>query len=80
MGGAHFGTQGLARLGCTDRLLAQEFAVHFKDLPDHYTMALYDLYQQVNTADNAQTAYAQGVASCENKTTVCFAGAALDQG
>lgn len=53
--------------------------MHFKDLPDQYTMALYDLYQQVGTADNAQTPYAQGVTLCENKTTVRFAGAALDQ-
>lgn len=53
--------------------------MHFKDLPDQYTMALYDLYQQVDTADSAQTAYAEGVASCENKTTVRSAGPALDQ-
>lgn len=28
----------------------QEFTVCFKGLPEHYTVALYDLYQQVSTA------------------------------
>lgn len=57
----------------------QDFAVHFKDLPEQYTVALYDLYQQVDTTDIVETACGQGAASFANKATVRSTGATLDQ-
>lgn len=60
-------------------LCPQDFAVHFKDLSEQYTIALYDIYQQVATTGHVQTACGQGAASCANKTTVRSAGATLDQ-
>ena len=60
-------------------LCPQDFAVHFKDLPEHYTMALFDLYQQVDTTNIAQTPWCQDAASFANKAVVRSTGAALDQ-
>lgn len=62
--------------------VSQDFAACFKDLPEHYTKALYDLYQQVN-ATGSKTfllRFLQIMRLLRTISFVLFAGAALDKG